>query len=656
MKAILFISEMNRGFGWNLVRSLFSTLDQVVFWLFGGVMKLLYDIAGIMTAEGTDFSSLYNDIYYRVYMIVAIYMLFKVTFSILTYVINPDSLTDKSQGAGKLVMRIIISLILLISFPRISEEMMTIQGHIIQDNTIDNIITGKKGASIDMETKGKVIAASIYNGTFISRNDGTITEADGVTEDLCYEDDGATKCIPSVGELQNHINDEDPASSEKYKFNYMPLVGTAIGVVITLLALGMCIDIATRTFKIIILFAIAPIPIMSYIDPKASKDGAFSKWTKLLIGTYIELFVRLAVISLMVLLIQQITSGNTALGATNGLVKIALVIALLFFAKDAPKFICDAIGVKMPEGGAFSGIGKIAAAGALGLGAIGSGISGFRSSRLADEANGHDHNFLNTMKNVGAGLFGVGGGLAAGAHAGINAKDHNGRAVMDALAKRNSTALAAGTEGSTFLGRALSTATGLGFGETIASRNKRSIASIGSQIKEKQAHQNALKNIKSRVSSEMVKQDWTRGKATGLTNTAGDALDGTINYKDFMAKKNAAAAAGQSAFMISLFDNNGNEYRDEITMEDAEKYQGLILKNNEDFYLKSIVDGDRNDTVLRGQLDEAAAYGLEVTDRSSVNDTIDTLQGDIDTLTREKAEKEKANEHYIQNDRFSGKS
>ena len=46
---------------------------------------------------------------------------------------------------------------------------------------------------------------------------------------------------------------------------------------------GITIDVAKRVFKLIILEVVAPIPIMSLIDPKSSKDGAFSHWLKSLI-------------------------------------------------------------------------------------------------------------------------------------------------------------------------------------------------------------------------------------------------------------------------------------------------------------------------------------------------------------------------------------
>ena len=425
----LILEADKRGLGWTLVRRLFAELDRVVFWAFGAVMQLVYDI--IDFSNNADFSNLYDDIYYRIYIIIAIYMLFKVTFSLFTYIINPDSMTDKSQGAGKLVTRIIISLILLISFPRISEVMMTLQGHIVDDNTISNIITGKSETHTGIEETAKAIAATTYNGTFFQINGNPVTcddDPDFCTYDKLTANGGQP--VPSVHEMVRHVNDKDPDAHNMYKYQYTPLLGTVAGAVMVILALSMCIDIATRTFKLIILFGIAPIPIISYIDPKSEKDGAFSKWTKLLISTYIELFIKLAIISLVTFLLGEITANNIEMG--NGLIKLTMVIALLFFAREIPKFICDAIGIKAPEGGLLGGVGKVLAAGALLGGTVGSAVGLAKNSYDMDANAGRNHNPLRLLKNAGAGLFGGAGGLIAGGYALATSKDQNAKAVMDA--------------------------------------------------------------------------------------------------------------------------------------------------------------------------------------------------------------------------------
>lgn len=628
----LIFTLIERGFGWNLVRNIFASLDLVAYKLLEMVMGLIFDVAQV--AADPSLNGMFQGVHDRIYTILSIYMLFKVTVSVLTYIINPDSMTDKSQGVSKLVTRIIITLVMLIFFPIGFNKLYDIQSDILRDHTIDNIILGSESITANQdENRGGLIGYSIYNGFAISEN-GEKIEGEG---------------IDTVEQLVNIVNaPESESNKSEYKYTYYPLIGFAVGIVMVIVMLGICIDVAMRTFKLIILQFLAPIPIISYVDPKASKDGAFSKWIKMVISTWIDLFVRLAIIDFILLVIQKmVIEGGLANVASNNsiMVNIALIIGLLFFAKNAPKFIYESLGMKAPERGLFAGLGSIAAAGAIGAGAISGGIAGFSASRLADTANNVPHNGLNTLKNVGAGLFGAAGGVTTGIGAAANAKDHNARAVMEAMSKRNDAAIAAGAAGSTALGRAMSMGSRVLTGQTAAMRMDRSIAKM-------QAQKDALSNIKSRISGEMVKQRWTQGDLGIEKDNANNSI-GMVNYKDFMAAKNAAAAAGSST--VDFKDVNGVSHT--ISMEQAELQSGFLLKNNEDDYIKRATGEVRDssgavvfsgDDTLNGLIDIATEAGATVSDRKSVTTVVDELGIAITNAKN-------ANETNKQNDRFAGK-
>ena len=652
----LIFTMASRGWAWNIIRSLFGWLDSVAYFLFSSVMQLIFDI--ISVTSDPAFNNFYNGIHSRIYAIIAIYMLFKITISLLTYLVNPDSMNDKERGVGKMATRVIVALVMLIAFPNAFTFINKIQPHIIE--AIPRVILGTETTSSSdssgsdlssqMGDVGKQIAFDTYNGVWFNDNcaDSNNTDAGKC---FAYTDD---KGKATVAVAVDHINDAADGDSGQYRYNYYPLVGFVTALIMTIILLGYCVDISIRVFKLIILQIIAPIPIISYIDPKSSKDGAFSKWLKMVGSVYLDVFIKLAIIYFILLVISELITSGTIANLTlslfgkqgtfrSGMVMVALVMGLFFFAKEAPKFIADALGVKMSENShLFGGLSKIAAAATLGAGAIGSGIASGRSSFMSDEANGKNHNVGRILKNVGAGIVGAASGLGTGANAVLNAKDHHAKAAMDAMAKRNATALAAGTSGSTFFGRMGSTLMGLTTGETSAAIGKREIADL-------EASKAALETVKSRASGEMVKQDWTWGNL-GLKDANGNDLGLQANYKSFMAAKNAAASAGKSSFEVQLKDENGNIHTHMISMETANMQEGFLLKNNEDDYIKQNINGtaEKIDNVLIADISNAEKVsGVTITGRNTVTDNIDSLGVQIMDKKRENSKK-------AANDRFSG--
>lgn len=653
----LFFMGVSRGLVWNTVRSLFGTLDSIAYTLFSWVMQLIFDIAEVSTSDA--FNNFYGEIQSRIYAVLAIFMLFKVTISMLTYLVNPDSITDKSNGIGKLSTRIIVSLVMLIAFPYAFQFLNRVQPHVLE--ALPRVILGTQPSSYSdlgsqMENAGQNIAFQTYNGVFFNTNCADKEAQVGVSNgNPCFQYEN------SVQGAVDHLNDPADGDNNSYKYDYMPLIGFVVAIVMTLILLGYCVDIAVRVFKLIILQLIAPIPIISYVDPKASKDGAFNKWIKMVISVWADLFIKLGIIYFIMLVISELFTSGAILNLTNnlfgdsyfrgGLVTLALIVGLLFFAKDAPKFICDAMGIKMGENGKlFGGLGKIMSAGAIAAGTVGAGIASGRASYLADQANGKKFNVARAFKNVGAGFLGAAAGGITGMNAAVNAKDHNTKAVMDAMAKRNATALAAGSSGSTFFGRMGSTLMGLTTGETLAAIGKREISDL-------EAKKSALETVKSRVSGEMVKQDWTWGKS-GFTmkDANGKDLDMKANYKSFMATKNAAASAGKDKFKYTfkVTDSSGvmHDVTKEITMQQANMQEGFILKNNEDDYIVQHINGtvktDKVDKTLMADIQNAEKItDVSITNRSSITDNIDKFGVQIMDAKRENAKKEA-------NDRFSG--
>ena len=178
---------------------------------------------------------------------------------------------------------------------------------------------------------------------------------------------GATK----VSEIVSLVNVKCGSS---YVFAYFPIVSTICGAIVLILFAVSCLDVAIRALKLVILRLIAPIAIISYIDPKSAEKGAFGNWLKLLVSTYIDLFLRLGIIYFVVFLATRITSGGLEFGhgVVGAISDVIIIIGLFYFARQAPKFISDALGIK----GFGTGVGLSGVLGAVGALMGGAGLSG----------------------------------------------------------------------------------------------------------------------------------------------------------------------------------------------------------------------------------------------------------------------------------------
>jgi len=449
------------------------------------------------------------------------------------------------------------------------------------------------------------------------------------------------------------------SKTDRYVFAYIPILPAVTALIFAIILLSFSIDVAVRAIKLAMLRLIAPIPILSYMDPKGSKDGAFNSWVKALTSTYIDLFVRLALVYFVIYLIQDlIVNGlviNTGTGAVGILSFILICIGLFVFAKQAPKFLREVLGMKGDSQGIFSGLGAVAGA----VSGVGAGIAAGRASRMADETrqafgeNVNPDSLFNRGKHIVAGITGGVLGAGAGIGAAAGAKDHQVKAAFDAVQKRNAANLAAGNDGSTLLGRTRSTVSRAFTGDTPGAAGERDIASMEGRKK-------ALDAVKSHISSEQGKTNWTYGAADdGFRDKTGASLDGVkFNHKTFKAQMEEARTTNSE--YVKVKDSTGRER--EIKYSDAVMMEGTIGSNNEADYIVKAVSDDfqaedgrriqgKQDKTLVGLIDDAEAKGGakgQFRTRKAVKDASDDLGREITAAKR-------ANVINKANDNYAGK-
>lgn len=224
--------------------------------------------------------------------------------------------------------------------------------------------------------------------------------------------------IPIIGGFVEHT---------RYVFAFNWLASLIIGIVFLVILIGFTVDIAVRSIKLAVLRLLAPIPVISYIEPKSSKDGGmFSSWVKALTSTYLDLFLRLAIVYFVIFLIQDMIANGIVIDEAGGLVGgfsfIFIMLGLFFFAKMAPKFIKDALGLK------GLGMSNIGLSGILGAaGAIRQGGSAMDAMFAASDAANAQVDAYKQGKQAPSlidGAFNSGRDLAARMITGDDRMDH----------------------------------------------------------------------------------------------------------------------------------------------------------------------------------------------------------------------------------------
>lgn len=573
----------NYDFFVDFLRGVLASIDKLVFSLLSWIIEGIFNLSSL--AVNVDFV---QSIYKRIYIILAIFMVFKLTFSFLKYLVSPDAMTDKEQGVGKLAARVVTMVVMLIAFPILVFQPVKGMGNrtilqILQDGvvkTLPRIILGTKiderkdsSSEINAKSNGEQLALSMLKSFYYPS-----VCPGGAAEDKKYENEcnsyfqggtgsvqmeiasegiwsggtGITE-IKSLSDFEESVKEQLAKSSDKaYAWNYMWPLTTITGILLIVIMLGISIDVAVRAFKLIILQMMAPIPIMSYIDPKASKDGAFNAWLKSFVSTYIDLFVKLGTVYLILLLAQalfsdQLFAKTDFKGLSFLYVRVFLIIGLFQFAKSAPKFIKDALGIKDNGGGFMDSLKTLGAAAGLAGGAVVGGIGGMASGIAAAKASGSKNPLTYLNKFVGGGLAGIGRGGIHGAKGAAKGNPFAG--ASSALAAQNAVTqrkIAAAAAGSTFLGRAGARTSEFFTGQTAADKDQAKL----DELEEEKAGYDRIAQTNGNLYDYIMDKGAKQGASTVVAAKYAGLGVLAMTYDDFNSAYQNAKQNGLSSFSI----------------------------------------------------------------------------------------------------------
>ena len=107
-----FIGGMIADFISDSFRTIIVGLDRAIYNLISVLYEILLQLANqeIFNGEIDAFAG-------RIYIFLGLIMVFKVTFSLISYLVNPDTMSDNTAGAGNVAKNIIITLVLIITVP-----------------------------------------------------------------------------------------------------------------------------------------------------------------------------------------------------------------------------------------------------------------------------------------------------------------------------------------------------------------------------------------------------------------------------------------------------------------------------------------------------------------------------------------------------------
>lgn len=439
------------------------TLVSVSYRIFLAVSEL--DLFG----GGTAGAALYEIFTKKMYLVLSVVMLFIFAYELILLLINPDG--DGTKKTTGLLKDFVISIALVVFLPVVFKYMTVFQLHVIKNNTIGALVLGTAPTSSNTaetaygDSIGMVILMAFYHpqgagyesffettGEFKGIDQAvTDCEAGGkASHDTCQSwaealDKWNTKMqnsglvfaglndITYNAGLINTLGDSDGSE-------YMWILCTGCGILVAWFFISYAIDLGTRAVKLGVLEIISPIPVMFNAIPKMKKS--FETWKGELIKTYVELFIRLAIIFFIVklctlvpefveIIFKDPITGVKGDPFVKAITMVVLILGLLKFAKEAPELFKSLFD---NGGGLFKGLnfkpgvkgriesneyamkGMSAVTGAA-LGTVGNFAQRYRQAQFDKDGN----EFKNSHKTFSAltALTAAPRGLITGARSGL---------------------------------------------------------------------------------------------------------------------------------------------------------------------------------------------------------------------------------------------
>ena len=437
------------GVWWNPFSWGQDLLDGIVSFFYGILLSIdciiysfvsyVYQIFLVLAQGGEIIDAKFiGDLINRIYIILGVAMLFILAYSLLKAMVNPDEWSKGKNSPIKLVKNVIISVVLIALLPTIFDFAFSLQNSLLMNNTIGKIIVGVHGendAESTIRNGGYKMAATVFGAFFhasteVNENgkmycntkaeeESGVNEAGESCEPIVVDNDGTT-----FGDLWVEAEESTTfwalarsgPSIIEGKISYYIIIAPAAGIFVLFVLLSYCLDMALRLVKLAVFEVIAPIPILAKIVPNEQAGKVFDNWLKATISTFIEVFIRIAILYFAVFIITTVTASinNIFSPLVSGSARIdilllaqaLIIIGIIMFVKQAPQIIKDITGLDSGKYGKslMKGIGMMTST-------IGGGTTAAIRKTVSDLK---EHPEYNKRQRVSRTISALGGGMRRG--------------------------------------------------------------------------------------------------------------------------------------------------------------------------------------------------------------------------------------------------
>lgn len=322
------------------------SIDTVIY----NAIAWMYSVFMALAGARIFSNDLIDSFVQRMYLIVSIVMLFVVAYSFLNVIINPDNLTKGNSSPTKLVTNIVKALVVIVLVPSAFSFAFSFQKAIVKENIIGKLILGsKKKVNVDdFDTRSADFSVTLFESNFyqVDTDELTTKAYDTASEDARTNND--------IGEFSKFLTKND---HKKVQYNF--IITGIVGIYVLYTLLIFSIDLGLRVVKLFFYEIIAPVPALLMIVP--SQDKAFKSWLKITLKCFADLFIKIAIISFGVYIINLLSeafrTGGTIVGFESSnqnvifFARVFIILGVIVFMKKAPKLIEDLFGWKLDENG-----------------------------------------------------------------------------------------------------------------------------------------------------------------------------------------------------------------------------------------------------------------------------------------------------------------